>query len=168
MWGGENRRGSWCKRVPVGGHNMWIESSNVTADRYLCGGRYPTQHVRLDPNRIFRTRTHVHIPGRFGGTFPVQAFSIQKVVIKTSRVCLKHTFSANATSDACWTSIREDGCNGDAPSPAFHRQHRCKTLEFDRPKSELVSGQILSSAGNGNAARLRVIDEVKLSPRRVD
>ena len=80
---------------------MWIESSNVPADRYLCGGRYPTQHVRLDPNRIFRTRTHVHIPGRFGGAFHVQAFSIQKVVIKTSRVCLKHTFSANATSDAC-------------------------------------------------------------------
>ena len=81
-------------------------------------------------NRIFKTRTHVHISGRFGGTFPVQAFSIQKVVIKTSRVCLKHTFSANATSDACWTSIREDGCNGDAPSPAFHRQHRLQNARI--------------------------------------
>ena len=121
---------------------MWIESSNVPADRYLCGGRYPTQHVRLDPNRIFRTRTHVHIPGRFGGTFPVQAFSIQKVVIKTLRVCLKHTFSANATSDACWTYIREDRCKGDAPSPAFHRQHRLQnansTIELSA-KSALKS-----------------------------
>ena len=103
MWGGENHRGSWCKRVLVGGHNMGIGSSKVPADRHLCGGRYPTQRVRLDPNRICRTRTHVHITGRFGGVFPVQTFSVQKVVTKTSRVYLKHTFYANAASYACST-----------------------------------------------------------------